>query len=98
MHDICSSIPELTAVNFTTDLMFAVFQDQCVTGGYMTTITRIALASNSYVVCVDELNPGPGCIVTHALTEPYHIVKISGFSQDLPAQFVYNIAVVDYGP
>ena len=95
MHNRSLSIPKLPIVNFTTDLIIAVFQGKCPTTGYMTTITKIILTMDHYVVYVDEICPGPNCITFQAVTQPYHIVKISGYPLDLPAQFVYNITTYD---
>ncbi|MFX1253386.1 MAG: protease complex subunit PrcB family protein [Promethearchaeota archaeon] len=97
IHRIYYPLPELYPVDFTTDLIFAVFQGECPTGGYMTNITRIILTETSYEVYIDEFHPGAHCVTTQALTQPYHIVKISNFPQDLPVQFVYNIIVDDCG-
>ena len=85
--------PELPSIDFTTDIVFAVFQGEYPTGGYMTNITRISLTETSYKVYIDEFQPGPHCGTTQAFTQPYHIVKISNYPQDLPVQFIYNIVV-----
>jgi hypothetical protein len=82
--------PDVPPVNFTTDIIIAVFQGTRSTGGYSTTIRRIALTDTKYVVYVDEKHPGPGGL-TMAEEHPFHIVKISGYPQDLPVEFVYNI-------
>jgi hypothetical protein len=97
-NDIYSThypVPELPEVNFSIDLIFVVFQGVRSTGGYVTNITQIDLTEDEYIVYVDELHPGPSCGVTEALTQPYHIVKISGYPLDLPAQFVYNITTYE---
>jgi hypothetical protein len=95
IYSTCSSIPDLPEVNFSTDFILAVFQGERPTGGFVTNITQIDLTEDGYIVYVDELHPGPNCGVTQALTQPYHIVKISGYPLDLPAQFVYNITTYD---
>ncbi|MFX1255789.1 MAG: protease complex subunit PrcB family protein [Promethearchaeota archaeon] len=83
-------LPELPSIDFTTDIVIAVFQGGQSTGGYMTNITKITVTETSYKVYVDEHHPGAHCATTQALSQPYHIVKISNFSQELPVQFVYN--------
>lgn len=85
-------VPEVPPVNFTTDMIIAVFQGERMTGGYSTTIQRIELTNSSYVVYVNEMHPGSGAVIM-VVTHPYHIVKLSGFPQDLPVEFVYNIFV-----
>ena len=89
------SVPTLPEVNFTTDLIFAVFQGERPTSGFVTNITQIDLTEDGYLVYVDELHPGPSCGAFQVLTQPYHIVKISGYPLDLPAQFIYNITTYD---
>ena len=88
-------VPELPEVDFSRELIFAVFQGERISGGFFTNITQIDLVEDGYIVYVDELHPGPNCGVTDALTQPYHIVKISGYPQNLPAQFIYNITTCD---
>ncbi|MFX1535785.1 MAG: protease complex subunit PrcB family protein [Promethearchaeota archaeon] len=90
-------LPELPSIDFTTELIFAVFQGERSTGGYMTNITRISVTETSFKVYIDEVHPGAHCVTTQAITQPYHIVKISNFPQKLPVQFIYNIVVYDCG-
>lgn len=89
MHNGSSQVPELPLVNFTTDIIIAVFQGERMSWGYETIIRRIVLTNTKYVVYVDEKQPGSG-IVLPAISHPYHIVKISGYPQGLPVEFVYN--------
>ncbi|MHA2135700.1 MAG: protease complex subunit PrcB family protein [Candidatus Thorarchaeota archaeon] len=91
MNNISSLVPELPPVNFTTDTLIAVFQGERATGGYLTTITRIVLTGTNYVVYVDEEHPGSGVGVLMVYTQPFHIVKISGYPKHLPVAFVYNV-------
>lgn len=91
MHNRSSSVPKLPSVNFTTNMVIAVFQGQCATSGYKTTITKILLTPVNYVVYIDEIHPGPNSINLQVITHPYHVVKISSNSSDFPVQFVYNI-------
>ena len=84
-------IPDTPTVNFSSEMLIAVFQGERTSGGYWTNITRITMTSLYYVVYVDEVHPGEGCVVTAVLTYPYQIVKISDFSFNLAVQFVYNI-------
>ncbi|MFX0094424.1 MAG: protease complex subunit PrcB family protein [Candidatus Hodarchaeota archaeon] len=93
IHSIYTPLPELPPVDFTTDLIFAVFQGERPTGGFLTNITKISITKTSYEVYIDELHPGVHCGTTQALTQPYHIVKISNFPQNLPVQFIYNIVI-----
>ena len=86
-------IPDVPSVNFTSEMIFAVFQGYCGSSGYSSTITRIVTTGTYYVVYVDEMHPGEGCVVLPVITYPYHIVKITGYPLNLPVQFVFNITV-----
>ncbi len=90
-----SHIPEVPTINFTSEMLIAVFQGSCSSSGYVTTITRIIVTIAYYVVYVDEMHPGEGCVVAAVITYPYHIVKISDYPLNLPVQFVYNITIYD---
>jgi len=92
-----SNPPEVPVVNFTSELQIAVFQGLCGSGGYYTNITEIHATTTQYVVFVDEIHPGPGCVVADVLTYPYQIVKVSHQPLYLPLQFVYNIIETDCG-
>ncbi len=98
MESGCSHVDPAPIINFSTNVLFVVFQGVRNTGGYVTNITRIVLTATEYVVFIDELHPGSGCIVTMAFTQPYHIVVVTSSSQNLPVQFVYNITTYDCGP
>lgn len=63
-------------VNFSNDILIAVFQGQKNTGGYGISIKKITDDGETLTVYVQEISPGGGCMVTMALTSPYSIVKI----------------------
>ncbi len=90
-----SHIPEVPTVNFTSEMLIAVFQGERGSSGYWTTITRINMTNAFYMVYVDEIHPGDGCGLLAIMTYPYHIVKISDLPLNLPVQFVYNITIHD---
>ena len=88
-------IPEVPTVNFTSELLIAVFQGERSSSGYLTNITRITRTIAYYKVYVDEIHPGEDCVLLPVMTYPYHIIKISDLPLDLPIRFVYNIIVHD---
>ncbi len=88
-----SPIPEVPTVNFTSEMLIAVFQGERGSSGYLTNITRIIMTSTNYVVYVDEIHPGESCITLTVMTYPYQIVKISDLPLNLPVRFVYNIII-----
>ncbi|MFX1483908.1 MAG: protease complex subunit PrcB family protein [Promethearchaeota archaeon] len=86
---------DLPEVNFTREMIIAVFQGERGSSGYWTNITRITMTDTYYVVYVDEIHPGDNCVTLAVMTYPYHIVKISDVPLNLPVQFVYNIIIHD---
>ena len=92
LYNISTVVPDLPYVNFTSEVLFAVFLGEFVTGGYVAEITRIAASLNGLTVYVREQHPGAGCLVTMSPTQPYHIVKASVASM-LSVEFVYNLVV-----
>jgi hypothetical protein len=97
MESIHSHPADLPKINFTREMIIAVFQGERGSSGYWTNITRIIMTNAYYVVYVDEIHPGETCILLAVMTYPYHIVKISDLPLNLPVQFVYNIIIHDCG-
>jgi len=71
----CGAFP-FPKVNFSNETVIAVFMGEKNTGGYSIEITKIIDNGNNVIVYVNETSPKPDDIVTLALTQPYHIVKI----------------------
>jgi hypothetical protein len=67
--------PELPEIDFGRDMVIAVFLGTRNTGGYGIEITGI-VESSTVKVYAKEKTPEPGSMVTMALTQPYHIVKL----------------------
>lgn len=95
MESIHSHPADLPEINFTREMIIAVFQGKRGSSGYWTTITRIIMTNAYYVVYVDEIHPGESCGTLAVITYPYHIVKISDLPLNLPVQFVFNITIHD---
>ena len=64
-------------MNFSKYTVIAVFMGEVGTGGYGIEVYDIVDAGSSIIVKVEKTEPGPRCIVTQALTQPYHIVQIA---------------------
>jgi len=92
-----SHIPEVPTVNFTSEMLIAVFQGERSSSGYLTNITRIIMTTTYYLVYVDEIHPGEDCITLTVMTYPYHIVKIGDYPLNLPVRFAYNITIYSCG-
>lgn len=92
MNNISTGVPALPYVNFTQEVVFAVFLGEFVTGGYVAEITLIGFSGGSLTVTIREQHPGDGCGVTMALSQPYHIVKAS-IEAIQEVEFTYNLVV-----
>jgi hypothetical protein len=68
--------PDVPEIDFDKQTVLAVFMGRKPTGGYATKITRITDTGKRIEATVQEHAPGPGDIVTQALTSPYHMVAV----------------------
>lgn len=75
------------AFDIQSEMIVAVFAGEKKTGGYGIEIKRVEEdgAARSLNAFVTETSPPPKAIVTQALTQPYHIVKLR--KVDLPIVF-----------
>lgn len=72
-------------VDFSNTTIIAVFMGQFNTGGYGIEVKEISDTGSAVVVRAEKSHPGKGCIVTTALSQPYHIVKVDKI--DKPVTF-----------
>lgn len=68
--------PHLPDVDFSKEMIVAVFFGEHMTGGYSIQIERVVERQDMIEVEVIERKPGTGCFVTEAITSPYHIIKL----------------------
>lgn len=73
-------------IDFTKETVIAVFRGKCPTGGYTIEIDTIEKMKDKILVYIIETQPRPDTIVTQALTQPYHIIRIK--KTILPIEFV----------
>ena len=71
-----SSKPTLMQIDFNKEMVIAVFQGTNSSGGFGIKATKIVEKDQSIEVFIEEIKPKSGQIVTMALTQPYHIVKL----------------------
>jgi hypothetical protein len=64
------------AVDFNQEAVLVVYMGEQNTGGYSVTITSVKLEGGKLLVTVKQGRPSPSSMVTQALTQPYHAVKI----------------------
>ena len=65
------------AIDFSKELVAAVFLGTRPTGGFRVEIIGARLAGEELIVEYEERRPAAGAIVTQALTTPFHIVRVS---------------------
>ncbi|MHA2134171.1 MAG: protease complex subunit PrcB family protein [Candidatus Thorarchaeota archaeon] len=95
IHATSEPVPDLPSIDFEKDILFAVFLGMRHTGGFTVNITRVILTETGYEVHVVEIQPGANCYVPMQVTEPHHIVRISGSPQYLPAEFLIDVTIYD---
>lgn len=66
---------EPPAVDFAEEMVIIAALGERRTGGYSIEVTVIEPAADALRVYVLLRSPGPQCMTTQALTQPYHIVK-----------------------
>ena len=76
-HTSTSTVPApLPVVDFDKEIVAAVFLGEKPTGGYGVEISSAEVADRSLTVFVGETSPKPGAMVTQAINQPFHIVRI----------------------
>jgi len=68
---------EAPDINFSSNIVIAVYMGERATGGYRIEITNIGENEEHIRVHIRETRPSPFDFVTMALTQPYHIVKLN---------------------
>lgn len=75
--------PEMPKIDFSKEVVVAVFQGEKPTGGYGVEIVKIIEDSAAVNVLVKEKSPGVFCAVPEVITSPYHLVKIKKIGKKL---------------
>jgi hypothetical protein len=70
------STQPVPAVNFSKELVAAVFLGIRPTGGFSVEVVGARIEGDVLIVEYVEQRPGRGSIVTQVLTSPFHIVKL----------------------
>ncbi len=86
----------LSAINFNEKMLIAVFQGQKNTGGYSIEITSMKEFDDYIEVNVKEISPGEGCLVTEALSSPYHIVEVKKTNKEIRFNIRQETTECDY--
>ncbi|MBM2806138.1 MAG: hypothetical protein HW419_4031 [Deltaproteobacteria bacterium] len=64
-------------VLFDKEIVVGIFLGEKPTGGYDTAIVRAERHNDELVIDYQELKPAPGGMVTQALTQPFHMVRVA---------------------
>lgn len=83
--------PALPPVNFAESVVVALVDTVRPTGGYSVTVTDIQSTSSGISVVASQVSPGPACVVTQALTKPFHIVTTPAFSGTASLQLSQSV-------
>jgi hypothetical protein len=70
-------VPSLPDVDFTKNMVIAVFMGEKNTGGYGIHVSKIEETNNNVYIELEETVPSSGTIVSQSFTQPYHIVVVS---------------------
>ena len=63
-------------VDFSKEVVVAVFTGTRPTAGFSVEITRVRQEGTALVVSYTETRPAPGSVAAQVLTSPYHIVAV----------------------
>lgn len=69
--------PPVPQVDFSEDMVIALVDSVRPTGGYSIDITAVQPTDQGVFVTGVQTSPGPNCVVSQALTQPYHLVTVS---------------------
>ena len=69
-------IPKLPDVDFSKDMVIAVFMGEKSHGGYNIAVTNVQSADHNYNVQITVTAPGPGCRTTQAFVQPFEFVAV----------------------
>ena len=92
---IVTPAPALPSVDFSQQMVIAAVDQQEPSGGYRFEITAIEAVEGSLTVRVTKQAPGPDCVVTAEITQPFHIVRTA--KSDLEPQLAISEETVSCG-
>ncbi len=74
---IQSNQPSPPAIDFSHQMVVAVFMGDKPTGGYEISIISAEQTNGALIVSYSEKEPRPSAITTQAFTQPFHIVRVA---------------------
>lgn len=88
-----SSSLKIPSIDFDKEMVICMFWGTKNTGGYSIEVTQILSYGSDIIVSYEASPPPEEAMVTMALTQPYHIVKMTAL--DLPVNFEGNLEESD---
>lgn len=73
-------------VDFSESTVAAVFAGNQPTGGYSLTLTGLDKTPGGWVVRLSLVTPGPDCMTTQVITQPWAMVRVPGHDQPINIQ------------
>ena len=73
-----ASSQQPSTIDFEKEIVIGLFLGDKPTGGYDVQISRVERNNNALTIYYQEKSPPLGAVVTQALTQPFHIVRIIG--------------------
>lgn len=67
----------MPVIQFQEESVLAVYLGERNSGGYSVTVTEVRIDGNKVTVTVQESKPGSGTMVTGAMSQPFHMVKLA---------------------
>lgn len=68
--------PSAPPVDFSREMIVGIFLGERATGGYEIEITTVERGGSHLRIHYRSKSPDPGAMVTQALTQPHHVIKL----------------------
>jgi hypothetical protein len=70
--------PKIPSVNFAADSVVAVFAGHQPSGGHALALTDLNKTSGGWELRLSLISPGPDCMTTQVMTQPWVMVRVPG--------------------
>lgn len=75
--------PTMPPVNFAADTLVAVFAGNEPTGGHILALAGLDKIHGGWELRLSLISPGPDCMNTQAMTQPWMMIRIPGHDQSV---------------
>ncbi len=83
VHKFITPAPDVPVIDFASDIVLGVFMGTRPTGGYSIEIDELRACDDRILAIVKSRSPGPEDMVTTALTQPYHIIRLEATGREI---------------